>query len=178
MAKKEKKEVVEKAIEEPKLDDKVEKLKVKKSKMKKIGEPTDNVIKVDLKELTKKAEDIVKIDTSKPVEEIEVPEQKVEEVVEEIKTPEQEVQTTEQAEDTPILQEVTEDSVEENVIEDEIEVPVNPELPENVQKLMNFMDDTGGDLNDYVQLNRDISKMDNSEAVSYTHLTLPTIYSV
>ena len=161
MAKKEKKEVVEKAIEEPKLDDKVEKLKVKKSKMKKIGEPTDDVIKVDLKELTKKAEDIVKIDTSKPVEEIEVPEQKVEEVVEEIKTPEQEVQTTEQAEDTPILQEVTEDSIEENVIEDEIEVPVNPELPENVQKLMNFMDDTGGDLNDYVKLNQDYSDMDN-----------------
>ena len=35
------------------------------------------------------------------------------------------------------------------------------ELPENVQKLMNFMEDTGGDLNDYVKLNKDYSEMDN-----------------
>ena len=38
-------------------------------------------------------------------------------------------------------------------------------LPENIQKLMEFMDKTGGDLNDYVQLNRDISKMDDSDVL-------------
>ena len=36
-------------------------------------------------------------------------------------------------------------------------------MPENIQKLVNFMDETGGDLNDYVNLNRDIEKMDDSE---------------
>ena len=36
----------------------------------------------------------------------------------------------------------------------------NP-LPENIEKLMSFMKDTGGDLNDYVKLNKDYSEMDN-----------------
>ena len=34
-------------------------------------------------------------------------------------------------------------------------------LPENIQKLMDFMDDTGGDLSDYVKLNQDYSKLDD-----------------
>ena len=72
-------------------------------------------------------------------------------------------------------------------------------LPENVDKLVKFMEETGGSLEDYVNLNRDISKYDNTTLmreyykstkphlnqddiefmpVSYTHLTLPTICSV
>ena len=47
--------------EEPKVDEKVEKLKIKKPKKKKF-QPEDNVVKVDLKELAKKAEDITKVD--------------------------------------------------------------------------------------------------------------------
>jgi len=34
-------------------------------------------------------------------------------------------------------------------------------LPENVEKLITFMEETGGSLEDYVNLNRDISKYDN-----------------
>ena len=34
-------------------------------------------------------------------------------------------------------------------------------LPENVEKLVTFMEETGGSLEDYVNLNRDISKYDN-----------------
>ena len=34
-------------------------------------------------------------------------------------------------------------------------------LPENVEKLIEFMEETGGSLEDYVNLNRDFSKMDN-----------------
>ena len=34
-------------------------------------------------------------------------------------------------------------------------------LPENIDKLVNFMEDTGGSVEDYVSLNRDVSKMDN-----------------
>jgi hypothetical protein len=132
--------------EEPKVDEKVEKLKVKKPKMKKFQEPEDGIIKVDLKELAKKAEDITKVDLSKPVEEIKVPEEKVE---------------------TPVIQEVTDEVVEAEkiakVVEKEIveSIETGKELPQNVQKLMNFMEDTGGDLNDYVKLNKDYSEMDN-----------------
>ena len=69
------------AKEEPKVDNSVEKLKVKKPKMKKFEEPEDGIVKVDLKELAKKAEDVVKVDLSKPIEDIKVPDEKpIEEV--------------------------------------------------------------------------------------------------
>ena len=150
MAKKKKEEVVEETIEQPKVDETVEKLKVKKPKMKKFQEPEDGIIKVDLKELTKKAEEITKVDLETPIEEIKVPEEKVE--------------TTEE---TPVLQEITDEVTETEkvakVVEKEITESIESEkdLPENVQKLMDFMEDTGGDLTDYVKLNRDYSEMDN-----------------
>jgi len=136
--------------EEPKVDEKVEKLKVKKPKTKKFQEPEDGIVKVDLKELAKKAEDITKVDLSKPVEEIKIPEEKIE--------------TTEE---TPVLQEVTDETTETEKVTEVVEkevvesIETGRDLPENVQKLMNFMDDTGGDLNDYVRLNKDYSEMDN-----------------
>jgi len=136
--------------EEPKVDEKVEKLKIKKPKAKKFKQTEDEVVKVDLKELAKKAEDITKVDLSKPVEEIKVPEEKVE-----------------TKEEIPTLQEVTDEVTETKeiakVVEKEIveSIETGKELPQNVQKLMSFMEDTGGDLNDYVKLNRDYSEMDN-----------------
>ena len=138
--------------EEPKLDEKVEKLKVNKPKLKKFQEPEDNVVKVDLKELAKKAEDIVKIDVSKSVEEIKVPEEKPTELADQ---------------ETPVIEEITNETTEveevAEIVEKEIKQSMNTgsELPENVQKLMSFMEDTGGDMNDYVKLNKDYSEMDN-----------------
>jgi|TARA_R110001599_G_scaffold102934_2_gene262161 hypothetical protein len=35
-------------------------------------------------------------------------------------------------------------------------------LPENIDKLVKFMDETGGSVEDYVKLNRDVTKMDNT----------------
>ena len=77
--------------------------------------------------------------------------------------PQGEVQETE----IPVLEEVTEEEVqqvEEQVVEaiEEAEATGKP-LPENVQKLVDFMEDTGGDINDYVSLNRDLDKLDDSE---------------
>ena len=69
------------AKEEPKVDNTVEKLKIKKPKPKKFTNTNeDNTVKIDLKELASKAEDVVKVDLKNP---------KVEEVkqVEEIKEP-------------------------------------------------------------------------------------------
>jgi len=146
MAKEQKEQEV---VEQPKEDDKVEKLKVKKPK-KKTFEKTPEIVKVDLNELKEKAEEIVKVDLSKPVEEIKVPETQ-----------------EETKEETPIVQEITDEvleaekvakAVEKEVIES---IETGRDLPESVQKLMNFMDDTGGDLNDYIKLNKDYSEMDN-----------------
>jgi hypothetical protein len=36
-------------------------------------------------------------------------------------------------------------------------------IPENIQKLMEFMEDTGGDLDDYIKLNKDYSKLDDQD---------------
>jgi len=77
--------------------------------------------------------------------------------------PEGEVQETE----TPVLEEITEEEVE--AVEEQIEEAIaeaeatGKPLPENIQKLIDFMEDTGGDLNDYVSLNRDLTKLDDSE---------------
>ena len=152
MAKKQKEEKVEKTVEQPIVDETVEKIKIKKPKAKKF-EKTPEVIKIDIKDLKEKAEKVTKVDTSTPVKETET----VEKTTETQKEP--------QAEETPVIEEVTNEEVEEvaEVIEKEITQPVETkvELPENVQKLMNFMKDTGGDINDYVKLNKDYSEMDN-----------------
>ena len=39
------------------------------------------------------------------------------------------------------------------------------ELPENVEKLVQFMEETGGSVEDYVNLNRDISSMDDVDVI-------------
>ena len=142
-------------VEQPKVDNEVEKIKVKKKpKKKKFQEPSDGVTKVDLKDLVEKAEDIVKVDLNKPVEEIKAPEQPVEEKTEETKV------------ETPVVEEITEEEVKVKEAPAPIKVetpkaPEQPKLPENVEKLVNFMKDTGGDINDYVKLNIDYSDMDN-----------------
>ena len=47
-------------------------------------------------------------------------------------------------------------------IRDRAEATGKP-LPENIQKLMNFMEETGGDLSDYVKLNQDYSNLDDQD---------------
>tara|TARA_Y100000004_G_scaffold41237_1_gene44829 strand:- start:1031 stop:2218 length:1188 start_codon:yes stop_codon:yes gene_type:complete len=82
--------------------------------------------------------------------------------------PQGEVQEAE----TPIL-EVVEEDVEakvEQVAEEVVQAVAESEvtgkpLPENIQKLVDFMDDTGGTLEDYVRLNTDISKLDTSDVL-------------
>ena len=83
----------------------------------------------------------------------------------------EEIQPEAETQETPILEEITEDSTEEEVaeVEEQIEEAVaeseatGKPLPENIQKLMDFMEDTGGDLNDYVNLNKDYGDMDNQD---------------
>ena len=147
--------------EEPIANDETGKIKVKaKAEKQPDGNETEgNVTKVKAK-MKKPAEVIeqtmTKVDLSKPVEET-----KVEEVVEETQP--------EEVSETPVLQEITEEQVAvEEIAEQAEEAIVKAEatgepLPENIQKLVSFMDETGGDLNDYVKLNQDYSEMDNQD---------------
>ena len=128
----------------PVVDNTVEKIKVKKPKIKKFDNSSDGIIKVDLAKPKENVEqDIVKVDLTKPIDEVE-PEQApaLEEVIKEENT-------------QAIAAEV------EAVIEESIQT--GKPLPENIQKLMEFMDETGGDFDDYVKLNRDYSKLDDQD---------------
>jgi len=139
-----------------------------------MAEEQDNVTKVKLS--SNPVEDnVTKVDLSKPPvqeteeeEVVEVSEEpKAEEVVEEI-TGEPETEVVVEVEDT-VLEEITDEEVGE--VEEQIEEAIaeaqttGKPLPENIQKLVDFMEDTGGDLNDYVSLNRDTSKLDDSEVL-------------
>ena len=165
MAKKKREEVVEKATE-------------------------DNVTKVDLKKQTNKDDNIIKVDLTKKPETNAVPEQSTDEVPvrDESETSEkvleENVETTdekptgEEVSDTvqdeqPVLEEVTEEEVEEK-IEEQVEnlaeqaqdamaeaQETGKAIPENLQKVVDFMEETGGTLEDYVRLNQDFSSYDD-----------------
>ena len=153
-------EVTEKQVEQPK--EEVVENKIDESKFDSAGD--DSVIKVDLsKPPTQESEEVEQQPTDK--EEVVV-------VNEEPEAAKEEQEVVE--EETPVLEEVTDEEItEENVeeVEEKIEEAVaeaettGKPLPENIQKLVDFMEETGGDLQDYVNLNKDVSKMDDSDVL-------------
>ena len=137
----------------------------------------DSVIKVDLSKPLKKEEDatgkqstneVPVRDESKASEEVR--EQNVEKKNEESTG---EKSSDEVQNETPVLEEITEDSTEEEVneVEEKVEEAVaeaketGKPLPENIQKLVDFMEETGGDIQDYVKLNQDYSKLNDNDIV-------------
>jgi len=158
-----------KKVEEPKVDGKVEKLKIKKRTYS--NDNSNNApTKLDLSKPQFENKEV----EEKPVEDEVVvvnPEPKPEEVVAEEKVDIVKDNSNENKteEDLPVLEEVTQEEIveaEEKIQESiaEAEETGQP-LPEKVEKLVKFMEETGGDLNDYVNLNKDISKMNDSEAL-------------
>ena len=115
---------------------------------------------------------VIKIDMDAPPPKIDK-----EEVAEDKKEDEVLEENTEQ----PVMEEVTEENSEEvkEVIEEAVEAveeaaATGKPLPENIQKLVDFMDETGGSVEDYVNLNRDVSKMDDSDVLDeYYRTTKP-----
>ena len=161
MAKKKREEVVEKATE-------------------------DNVTKVDLKKQTNKDDNIIKVDLTKKPEENAVREQETNEVPirDESETSEkvleENVEKTDEKptgekvseevqDETPALEEITEDETQEqveNLAEQAQDAMAEAQetgkaIPENLQKVVDFMEETGGTLEDYVRLNQDFSSYDD-----------------
>ena len=162
------------------------------------GDPGDeNVVKVDKSKFESAEDDsVIKVDLSKPPTPKEENETKkdnaddggvVAEPEDAESTQEQEeVQPEAETQEAPVLEEITEDSTEEEVaeVEEQIEEAVaeaevtGKPLPENIQKLMDFMEETGGDLNDYVKLNQDYSKLEDSDLLyEYYKQTKPHLNS-
>ena len=163
--------------EEPIVDNTVEKQKIKKKLSKKTLNQGDTV-KVDLSKTPEsiKEETTVKLDLTKDAdtkqEATDMVADKqtgtVQEVVEEVSQREKTVQNEQPIIEEIALEEVSEepnealkdlvDKVEEAVIEAEA---TGKPMPENIQKLVDFMENTGGTIEDYVNLNKDISNLDN-----------------
>ena len=113
---------------------------------------------------------VTKVDLSKPPVSEEVEKEKsdteekaIEEVVED--KVEETVSEKEEKEDV-VLEEITNEEVEE--VQEQIEEAVaeaeatGKPIPENIQKLMDFMEETGGDLEDYVKLNQNYDNLDET----------------
>ena len=113
-----------------------------------------------------------------------VPEQDVEETAPEPAREEDTVQAEEPVEEEQsALQEITDEEVEEATeqLNDEIQDAIADqkesgiELPENIQKVVDFMNDTGGSLEDYVKLNTDYASLNEDQLLReyyeavYTH---------
>ena len=142
---------------------------VEESKFDSAGD--DSVYKVDLSKPPKTKEDAVPEQSTDEVpvrDESETSgevQEENEKVVEELTG-----ESSDKVQDeTPVIEEITDEKVEEKVeelVEETKEAIVEAqetgkELPENVQKLMNFMEETGGSLEDYVRLNQDYSQYDD-----------------
>ena len=66
----------------------------------------------------------------------------------------------------PVIQEITEESKEEEQKEVKPEaIVVQPELPESVTKLVDFMKETGGTMQDYIRLNTNYDDIDRDVLV-------------
>jgi len=134
------------------------------------GQETSDVPKINLDELNKTTEDAVQ---ERKTEEVSV-ENETGDSKEVVKKVREQTETQETKEENSPLELVTGDEAEETKVEqpkvDENAAKVNEqpqqpqvELPENVDKLLKFMEETGGTLEDYVNLNRDISSYDEGQ---------------
>ena len=133
--------------------------KVDLTKVKEESTSNESEVKEEIKtEDNKKSEE-------KPIEE------KVEQIVEEVKEePKEEIkeEPKEEVKEESILEEITgeddssieetKEKVEEAIAESE---ETGKPLPEGVEKLVSFMEETGGSLEDYITINKDYSKVDD-----------------
>jgi hypothetical protein len=143
-------------------------------------------VKVDLRKFKEKREDdVVKVDLrEKPVKEEEdaVQEQSAEEsVLDSVQQSEESGEEThvglqeveegnekkveeikQEDEEAPVIMEVQDEEEKEKPAQEKVEEPVAPQinLPENIEKLVDFINDTGGTIEDYARLNADYSNVD------------------
>ena len=112
----------------------------------------DGVIKVDLGELNKPKEEVDQTTEAPQSESV------IEEAVE-------------AEEEETVLQEVTDEEVTKTIenLEEDIQEAVEEQqtsdikLPENIQKVVEFINDTGGSLEDYVKLNTDYDSLNEDQ---------------
>ena len=142
-----------------------------KSKPKKFSTKKDEPVKVDL---TKKVEEPKKVEIKKEQDAIQIGETKevpVGDKPEVSKEVDGEVRVSDtnevQKSESPLIEVTEESKPEVKKLEQKVkeakrdEQVLGRQLPENIEKLVTFMEDTGGTVQDYVRLNHDYSNVDD-----------------
>lgn len=145
-----------------------------------VSQGDDGTIKVDFSAVPQEAP--AEEPVEQPVEEAPVEEPVVEETPVQEETPVEE--PTEEAAEEPVLMEITEEEVEEATeqLEDEVADAIKESatsganLPENIQKVVDFMSETGGSLEDYVRLNTDYSSLNEDQLLREYYETKYSAY--
>jgi len=160
------------------------------SKPKNLGDNTGETIKVNMKEplidlepdvkkVVIKKEDTDAVQTQETNDSNAIVEESKdsgnsEEVVEEVRTPDKEVES-------PLtVIEDTEEEQKQNEVTKEVEQAAQEQrvLPENIEKLVSFMEETGGTVEDYVRLNADYTNVDSTSLIrEYYKQTKPHLDS-
>ena len=145
------------------------------------------ITKVDLTKPIKKEEDAVQKQSTDevPVRDESKTSEEVQKGNDEKTNEEPTGETTSIQNDQPVIEELTEEEQKEvEEVAEEIEEAVaeaeatGKPIPEKIQKLMDFMEETGGDLQDYVKLNRDYTKDSDMDVLQeYYKQTKPHLTS-
>ena len=143
----------------------------------------DGDIKLDMRQLNVQANaDTIEETTDVAADKQAEPVQEVEAEVPQQREP---VQNEEPAEEpVEFLQEITEEEVEvaadqlQDDVTDAIEKSIDKgiDLPENIQKVVDFMDETGGSLEDYVKLNTDYASLNEDQLLREYYETKYSAY--
>ncbi len=150
---------------------------VPKRKVKDLGKTSKEPVKMEMKKPVEEKVEAPKIDLTKK-EDNAVQERKTEEIpvgdkpeVSREVDKEVRVSDTNDKEDSPlqVIEEITEEVKQKEEVKEKPQLIKTPELPENVEKLVTFMKETGGTVEDYVELNKDYSKL-NSDQLLHEYL--------
>jgi hypothetical protein len=147
----------EETKEKPIVDDTKQGLKLKSKPKKLVDKMPNNITHIDLSKDPKK--DLQEEATTK----VEIPTEKVEEIKEEVKENKvEEVATITEIKEEEKVEE-TKQQLKEAVRDEKV---IGKQLPENIEKLVSFMEETGGTVEDYVSLNKDYSKYDEKQVLN------------
>ena len=153
-----------------------------KRKVKDLGNTSKEPVKMEIKKPVEEKVETPKIDLTKK-EDNAVQERKTEEIPvgdkpETSREVDKEVRVsdTNDKEDSPlqVIEEITEEVKPKEQVKEKPQLIETPKLPENVEKLVTFMNETGGTVEDYVELNKDYSKLSNDQLLhEYLRKTKP-----
>jgi len=142
------------------------KIKKKRGRPKKLNQQEETTLKVDLNK--KEEKDAVQEPSTEKVMlqsdgESQEKEASAEVGLQEVGTTHEEEKPTEEGkkEEIGVIQEIREEEQSEEPIKEEIKESPKVDLPENIEKLVDFMKDTGGTVEDFVRLNADYSNVSN-----------------